>query len=84
MLQKIYNSNPVHFQNREKNASVSTKNIKQTIFNIWFVKDHVTLKAGVMAAGNSAWPSTGINYILKYIKILTVIFIKSIIFQHNP
>ncbi len=34
----------------------------------WFVKDHVTLKDwSIMAAENSA--STGINYILKSIKM---------------
>ncbi len=29
----------------------------------------VKLETGVMAAGNSALPLTGINYIFKYIKI---------------
>ncbi len=34
----------------------------------WFLKDHVTLKTGVMANENLAL-QTGINYILKYNKI---------------
>ncbi len=34
----------------------------------WFLKDHVTLKTGVIDAENSAL-ITGINYILKYIQI---------------
>ncbi len=35
----------------------------------WFLKDHVTLKTGVMAAENSVVVITRINYILKYIQI---------------
>ncbi len=35
----------------------------------WFLKDHVTLKTGVIAAENVAL-ITGINYIFKYIQVI--------------
>ncbi len=48
---------------------VSTKHIEQQISILeWFLKDHVTLKTEVMMLKIQLC-ITGINYILKYIKI---------------